>query len=351
MSQIRSSATLSSLSPELIARFAAIVGARHALSDPDQQLPYLREWRDMYAGRASLVLRPGSTEEVSKVLRVAHEHAIPVVPQAGNTGLVGGHDPNERRDRALRGPAQAGAVRRSQGLHHDRGGRPHPGRGAGCGRQGGPAVPPEPAVGGHLPDRRQPRHQRRRGGRAGLRQHPPAGAGPRGGAGRRPRVERSQRPQEGQHGLRPQGFAHRLGGHAGCHHRRGAQAVPQARREGHRLRRPARPRLRPGFIQPGPGDGRPQRHGLRGDGASRARHHRHARGGRPPPLPRPAPVVRAAGDLGPQGRRHRRAGAHRHAHRGQRARHRHRRRHRQLARPGARLLAAPRVPTRRPRSR
>ncbi|HXE89118.1 MAG TPA: FAD-binding oxidoreductase, partial [Hyphomicrobiaceae bacterium] len=93
MSQLRSPATLNSLPSELIARFAAIVGARHALTDPDQQLPYLREWRDMYAARASLVLRPGSTGEVSQILALAHEHAIPIVPQAGNTGLVGGQIP------------------------------------------------------------------------------------------------------------------------------------------------------------------------------------------------------------------------------------------------------------------
>jgi FAD/FMN-containing dehydrogenase len=85
--------TAATLSPDLIARFAAIVGAQHALTDPDQQLPYLREWRDMYAGRASLVLRPGTTEEVSAILALANEHAIPVVPQAGNTGLVGGQIP------------------------------------------------------------------------------------------------------------------------------------------------------------------------------------------------------------------------------------------------------------------
>lgn len=78
------------LSPDLIARFAQIVGPAHALTDPDQQLPYLREWRDMYEGRASVVLRPGSTEEVSQILALANEHGIPVVPQAGNTGLVGG---------------------------------------------------------------------------------------------------------------------------------------------------------------------------------------------------------------------------------------------------------------------
>jgi FAD/FMN-containing dehydrogenase len=82
-----------SLSPDLVARFAAVVGAQHALTDPDQQLPYLREWRDMYDGRASVVLRPGCTEEVSKILALANAHAIPVVPQAGNTGLVGGQIP------------------------------------------------------------------------------------------------------------------------------------------------------------------------------------------------------------------------------------------------------------------
>jgi FAD/FMN-containing dehydrogenase len=87
---MKDTARLPALSPDLIERFRAIVGANHALTDPDQQLPYLREWRDMYEGRASIVLRPGSTEEVSKIMALAHEHSIPVVPQAGNTGLVGG---------------------------------------------------------------------------------------------------------------------------------------------------------------------------------------------------------------------------------------------------------------------
>ena len=81
------------LTPDLIARFQAIVGPQHALTDPDLQLPYMREWRDMYEGRASIVLRPGSTEEVSQILALAHAHGIPVVPQAGNTGLVGGQMP------------------------------------------------------------------------------------------------------------------------------------------------------------------------------------------------------------------------------------------------------------------
>jgi FAD/FMN-containing dehydrogenase len=81
------------LSPELGARFAAIVGPEHALADPDQQSPYLHEWRDMYNGRASLVLRPGTAQEVAQVLALANQHRIPVVPQAGNTGLVGAQIP------------------------------------------------------------------------------------------------------------------------------------------------------------------------------------------------------------------------------------------------------------------
>jgi FAD/FMN-containing dehydrogenase len=81
------------LSADLLARLRAIVGSQHALTDPELQLPYLREWRDRYAGRASVVLRPGTTQQVSQILALAHAHGLPVVPQAGNTGLVGGQMP------------------------------------------------------------------------------------------------------------------------------------------------------------------------------------------------------------------------------------------------------------------
>ncbi|MGZ5914044.1 MAG: FAD-binding oxidoreductase [Hyphomicrobium sp.] len=78
----------------MLQRLADIVGPQHAISDPDRQLPYLREWRDRYQGRAALVLRPGSTAEVARVLAVANEAGIGVVPQGGNTGLVGGQIPS-----------------------------------------------------------------------------------------------------------------------------------------------------------------------------------------------------------------------------------------------------------------
>ncbi len=86
---------LAAPTPELIAKLAEIVGPEHALTDPDQQLPYLREWRDLFIGRSPVVLRPGSTEEVSRILALANEARVGVVPQAGNTGLVGGQTPFE----------------------------------------------------------------------------------------------------------------------------------------------------------------------------------------------------------------------------------------------------------------
>lgn len=82
-----------SLSPAQVQAFAEIVGPQHALTDPDAQLPYLREMRDLYKGRSALVLRPGSVEEVARILALANTNRIPVVPQSGNTGLVGGQTP------------------------------------------------------------------------------------------------------------------------------------------------------------------------------------------------------------------------------------------------------------------
>src|ERR1700688_4262605 len=82
------------LSPELIAKFRAIVGDKYALTDPADIAPYTTEERDLFHGRSPLVLRPGSTAEVSAICRLASEHKIALVPQGGNTGLVGGQTPH-----------------------------------------------------------------------------------------------------------------------------------------------------------------------------------------------------------------------------------------------------------------
>ena len=82
------------LAPDLLARFAAIVGDRYAITDPADMAPYLTEERQLYHGRSPLVLRPGSVAEISEILKLANETGTPIVPQGGNTGLVGGQTPH-----------------------------------------------------------------------------------------------------------------------------------------------------------------------------------------------------------------------------------------------------------------
>jgi FAD/FMN-containing dehydrogenase len=79
-----------SSAPELIARFTAIVGDKYAITDPAGQQPYLIEGRGLYRGSTPVVLRPGSVEEVAAIVKLANETATAIVPQGGNTGLVGG---------------------------------------------------------------------------------------------------------------------------------------------------------------------------------------------------------------------------------------------------------------------
>ncbi len=76
-------------------RFAAIVGDRYALRAPGDMAPYASEPRGLWTGAPAAVLRPGSVEEVSAILRLASKTGTPIVPQGGNTGLVGGQMPDK----------------------------------------------------------------------------------------------------------------------------------------------------------------------------------------------------------------------------------------------------------------
>lgn len=78
----------------LIAKFRAVVGDKYAVTDAADIAPYVTEERDLFHGRSPLVLRPGSTAEVSAICKLASEHKIALVPQGGNTGLVGGQTPH-----------------------------------------------------------------------------------------------------------------------------------------------------------------------------------------------------------------------------------------------------------------
>ncbi|MET4262254.1 FAD/FMN-containing dehydrogenase [Bradyrhizobium sp. S3.12.5] len=82
------------LAPELIEQFRKIVGERHAITNAVDIEAYVTEERNLFHGRSPLVLRPGSTAEVSAICKLASEHKIALVPQGGNTGLVGGQTPH-----------------------------------------------------------------------------------------------------------------------------------------------------------------------------------------------------------------------------------------------------------------
>jgi D-lactate dehydrogenase (cytochrome) len=81
------------LPPELIARFKAIVGDKYAVTDEADVAPYVTEDRNLFHGTSPLVLRPGSTAEVAAICRLATQTRTALVPQGGNTGLVGGQTP------------------------------------------------------------------------------------------------------------------------------------------------------------------------------------------------------------------------------------------------------------------
>ena len=91
---------LNPVTPDDVAHFASILPASSILSThppfnapPSELAPYNDDWMNKYHGRATTVLRPRTTEEVSAVVRWCNERRIGVVPQGGNTGLVGGGVP------------------------------------------------------------------------------------------------------------------------------------------------------------------------------------------------------------------------------------------------------------------
>jgi len=81
----------------LLHALAAAVGEANVLTG-DDAAPYLTDWRKRYVGRAKAVVRPASTAEVAAVVRACAQARAPMVPQGGNTGLVGGGTPDASGD-------------------------------------------------------------------------------------------------------------------------------------------------------------------------------------------------------------------------------------------------------------
>ncbi len=77
----------------VLERLKAIVGPAGFSVDPDELAPHLVEWRERFTGKTALLLKPADVQEVAAVVRVCAEAEVGIVPQGGNTGLVGGQIP------------------------------------------------------------------------------------------------------------------------------------------------------------------------------------------------------------------------------------------------------------------
>jgi len=78
---------------EIFERLKQAAGPGGFSEDATEIAPYLEEWRSRMRGKTTLLLKPATTEQVSAILTICHETGTPVVPQGGNTGLVGAQIP------------------------------------------------------------------------------------------------------------------------------------------------------------------------------------------------------------------------------------------------------------------
>ncbi len=96
--------------PDLLSALAAVVGERGLLLGGDAE-PYCRDWRQLYRGRTPAVVRPSDTAELAAVVRLCVQRRVPMVPQGGNTSMVGGAVPSEDGSQVVLSLARMNRVR------------------------------------------------------------------------------------------------------------------------------------------------------------------------------------------------------------------------------------------------
>ncbi len=83
------------LPPALRDALGALLGPRGLLSEPADLAPHLADWRGLYRGRSPALLRPATTAELAAAVRLCAAAGLAMVPQGGNTSMVGGATPDE----------------------------------------------------------------------------------------------------------------------------------------------------------------------------------------------------------------------------------------------------------------
>ncbi len=79
----------------LLTQLSALLGPRGLLTDAASLEPHLADWRALYRGATPCVIRPGSTAELAEAVKLCAAAGVPLVPQGGNTSMVGGATPDE----------------------------------------------------------------------------------------------------------------------------------------------------------------------------------------------------------------------------------------------------------------
>ncbi|HTI81891.1 MAG TPA: FAD-binding oxidoreductase [Acetobacteraceae bacterium] len=95
----------------LLDAIRAVVGDRGLLTDPADTAAYTEDWRRLYRGRTPAVIRPASTGELAQVVRLCAEARAPIVPQGGNTSMVGGATPADNGEQFVLSTARLTRVR------------------------------------------------------------------------------------------------------------------------------------------------------------------------------------------------------------------------------------------------
>ena len=101
----------------MIDALSRIVGKSNVLTSTDDTRSYFTDWRKQYAGTADCVVRPASTDEVSRVVALCAREGVAIVPQGGNTGLVGGSVPAGGRREVLVSLSRMNRVRSIDALN------------------------------------------------------------------------------------------------------------------------------------------------------------------------------------------------------------------------------------------
>lgn len=106
---------MSTATSKVIARFAEILGEKYVLQSDADMARYLDEPRKKFHGSAAAVLLPADTQQVSQILALANKTGTGIVPQGGNTGLVGGQVPDSSGDQVILSLERLSKVRNVDG--------------------------------------------------------------------------------------------------------------------------------------------------------------------------------------------------------------------------------------------